>query len=82
MINFKLMKIFIFLYFHVHKNSQINYFNSIFKSGKFQGVTVTEPDDVISHRSVSYNELSFAPNNFSCNNLLGREVWEKFIRAN
>ena len=41
MINFKLMKIFIFLCFHVHKNSQINHFNSIFKSGKFWGVTGT-----------------------------------------
>ena len=40
MINFKLMKIFIFLCFHVHKNSQINHFNSIFKSGKFWGVTI------------------------------------------
>ena len=39
MINFKLMKIFIFLCFLVHKNSQINHFNSIFKSGKFWGVT-------------------------------------------
>ena len=33
------MKIFIFLCFHVHKNSQINHFNSIFKSDKFWGVT-------------------------------------------
>ena len=39
LINFKLMKIFIFLCFHAHKNSQINHFNSIFKSGKFWGVT-------------------------------------------
>ena len=35
MINFKLMKFFIFLCFHVHKNSQINHFNSIFKNSKF-----------------------------------------------
>jgi len=40
MLNFNLMKIFILLCFHVHKNSQINHFNSIFKSGKFWGVTV------------------------------------------
>ena len=30
---------FIFLCFHVHKNSQINHFNPIFKRGKFWGVT-------------------------------------------
>ena len=53
-----------------------------YKANGEDQTSVTEPDDVISHRSVSYNELSFAPNNFSCNNLLGREVWEKFIRAN
>jgi len=35
------MKIFIFLCFHAHKNSQINHFNSIFKSGKFWGVTTS-----------------------------------------
>ena len=39
MMNFNLMKKITFLCFHVHNNSQINHFNSIFKSGKFWGVT-------------------------------------------
>jgi len=55
MINFKLMKIFIFLCFHVHNNSQINYFNSIFKSGKFWGVTTDHyhaPKEAISTTSI------------------------------
>ena len=42
MINFKLIKNFTFLCFHVLKNSKINHFNSIFKSGKFWGVTISQ----------------------------------------
>ena len=35
MINFKLMKIFIFLCFHAHKNSKLNLFNPISKVANF-----------------------------------------------
>ena len=36
---FEINENFYFPIFHMHKNSQINHFNSIFKSGKFWGVT-------------------------------------------
>ena len=44
MLNFNIMKIFIFLYFHEHKNSQINYFNPIFKSINFRVLQLDEKE--------------------------------------
>ena len=36
MINFNLMKNFIFLYFHEHKNTELNYFSSISEEANFR----------------------------------------------
>jgi hypothetical protein len=36
MLNFNLMKNFVFLYFHEHKNTKLNYFILIFKGANFR----------------------------------------------